>query len=461
MCPYSTTDDTLIIAFDIGKNVHWLGCYDGRLNELIAPHKLRSDSQGFTQATTEIDPLLQSGCFRCGVLGNEFTGVYHEPFAWLIQEHYAQHMTPDAACPLEYRWLNPLLTRKRQAETTVRPRSSDKTSVWAVAACLADGLGHPAHLRQGADAELRELVRTLEQLTSQQHHLFGQLLPQVDRLWPGAIVNLKQFQAAHPELQPPTPIVGTHALDRDRLAVLLLHCPDPYAARALGARGLIRLFHDHGHRAGPQTVAPILQMLQHAPLPPPAVAAIYAQRLQADYQAYAALTARHTSTETALAALVATTDAQFVDSIPGISPTCAASYTSHIGNVAWFPSAGHIWAMAGFDLGAAESGDSKHCGHITKHGSPAFRSTLFQIGQHTAHHCPTIGLTYLAAHARGLDEVAATIHAAHKANRLCFTLLRERRSYTPVPAQEEQEFQRRWQRFQQRNTRRPAQRIAA
>jgi len=43
MCPYSTTDDTLIIAFDIGKNVHWLGCYDGRLNELIAPHKLRSD----------------------------------------------------------------------------------------------------------------------------------------------------------------------------------------------------------------------------------------------------------------------------------------------------------------------------------------------------------------------------------------------------------------------------------
>ena len=85
MCPHSTTDDTLIIAFDIGKNVHWLGCYDGRLNELIAPHKLRSDSQGFTQATTEIDPLLQSGCFRCGVLGNEFTGVYHEPFAWLIR----------------------------------------------------------------------------------------------------------------------------------------------------------------------------------------------------------------------------------------------------------------------------------------------------------------------------------------------------------------------------------------
>jgi hypothetical protein len=451
----------LIAAFDIGKNVHWLGCYDGRLNVIVAPHKLRSDLAGFAQAAATIDSLLASGRFHRALLGNEFTGVYHEPFAWLIWEHYAQHMTPDAACPLEYRWLNPLLTRKRQGETSVRPRSSDKSSVWAVAACLADGLGHPAHLRQGADAELRERVRMLEQLTSQQRHLLGQLLPQVDRLWPGAIVNVKQFQAAHPELEPPTPIVGTHALDRERLAVLLLHCPDPYAARALGATGLIRLFHDHGHRAGPKTVASILQMLEDAPLPPPAVAAIYAQRLQADYQAYATLSARQATSETALAALVATTDAQFVASVPGISPTCAASYTSHIGNVAWFPTAGHIWAMAGFDCVAAESGDSKHLGHITKRGSPAFRSTLFQIGQHTARHCPTIGLTYLAARARGLHEVAATIHAAHKANRLCFALLRERRPYTPATAQETQEFQRRWQRFQQHNTCRPSQRIAA
>lgn len=461
MCPNSTTDDTLIIAFDIGKNVHWLGCYDGRLTELVAPHKLRSDQTGFAQATATIDPLLTSGRFRRSVMGNEFTGVYHEPWAWLLQDHYQPWLAPDAPCPLEYRWLNPLLTRKRQEETSVRQRSTDKTSVRAVAACLADGLGHPAHLVQGADAELRELVRTLEQLASQQQHLLAQLLPQVDRLWPGAIVNRQQFQAAHPELNPPIPIVSTQALDRDRLAVLLLHCPDPHAARALGADGLIRLFHDHGYRAGPKTVAPILQMLQHAPLPPKAVAAVYAQRLQADYQTYAALRTRQTTIETALAALVATTDAQFVDSVPGISPPSAASYYSHIGNVAWFPTAGHIWALAGFDLVTAESGDTKRLGHVTKRGRPAFRATLFQIGQHTAHHCPPIGLTYLTARERGLDEVAAIIHAAHKANRLCYTLLRERRPYTPATAQEEQEFQRRWQRFHQHHQRRQPQRITA
>jgi transposase len=461
MSPDFTTEDTLIAAFDIGKNVHWLGCYDGRLNVIVAPHKLRSDLPGFAQATATIDPLLGDGRFRQALLGNEFTGVYHEPWAWEIQRHYAPHMRPEAACPVEYRWLNPLLTKKRQDETALRQRTSDKTSVRAVAACLADGLGHPAHLYTETGARLRELVRTLEQLTGQQRHLMHQLLPQVDRLWPGAIVDVKQFQAAHPELEPPTPIVQTHALDRDRLGALLLHCPNPHDALALGADGLQALLRQHVGRAGPKTVGALLALLQRAPLPPKEVAAIYAHRLQADYAAYVALHERICAAEAALVALVPASDARFLDAVPGISPLLAAQYCAHIGDVLWFPSASQIWAMAGFDLNSAESGDTKRNGHISKRGSPAFRDTLFQIGQHTARHCATIGLTYLAARERGLDEVAATIHAAHKANRLCFCLLCERRTYRPVAPEEQAVFEQRWRRFWQLNRRQRPQRIAA
>jgi hypothetical protein len=36
------------------------------------------------------------------------------------------------------------------------------------------------------------------------------------------------------------------------------------------------------------------------------------------------------------------------------------------------------------------------------------------------------------------------IHAAHKANRLCFTLLREQRMYTPAPPEEEARFRQHW-----------------
>ena len=120
------TADTLVIALDIGKNVHWLGCYDGRLNVLVEPHKLRSDLDGFRQMTATVDPLLTGERFRQAILGHEFTGIYHEPWSWQIHEHYAPHLSPQAACPLVYHQLNPLLTKKRRENNSIRRRSTDR-----------------------------------------------------------------------------------------------------------------------------------------------------------------------------------------------------------------------------------------------------------------------------------------------------------------------------------------------
>jgi hypothetical protein len=467
MSPYSTTPGTLIVALDIGKNVHWFGCYryDGRPVELVAPQKVRSDLRGFADFTATVDRLLASGQFPAAVLGNEHTGVYHEPWAWRIDEHFRAAMQPGAACPVSYRWLNPLLTKQRQAEMSVRQRTSDRTAVAAVAACLAAGLGHPAQLLTDHAAQLREWVRSYEALSDQIRFAGRQIIPQVDRLWPGAIADVKQFRRAHPDLPPPTPIVETQALDRDRLAVLLQHCPNPHDALALGEAGLIRLFHDHGYRAGPKTAAAILAALRHSPLPPQPVAAAYAARLQADYQRYVALTAASQALEDHLTALVPSTPARFVDSVPGISPLLAARYVAPIGAVASFPTASQVWALAGYDLRSAESGDTKQLGHLTKRGSPYLRDVLYQIGFHTARHCPVIGAAFLAARERGLNETAAVIHAAHKANRLCFTLLRAERPYDPATPAEAQDFRQRWQRFQQAQARQrqrqaPQQRLA-
>jgi hypothetical protein len=451
MSLYSITPGTLIIALDIGKNVHWFGCYwyDGRPVEVTPPQKVRSDTVGFAHFTATVDALLASGRFPAGVIGNEHTGVYHEPWAWRIAEHFQPQMQPGAACPVAYRWLNPLLTKQRQQEASVRQHTSDRTAVAAVAACLADGLGHPAHLLSDSTAQLRELVRSYEQVNDQLRFLGRQILPQVDRLWPGAIADVKQFQKAHPDLEPPTPIVETHALDRDRLAALLRYCPNPHEALALGAPGLIRLFHDHGYRAGPKTAAAILTALRHSPLPPKAVAALYAARLQADYQSYVVLAQRSQGLEAQIADLVPSTPARFVDAVPGIGALLAARYLAPIGSVNYFATASQIWALAGYDLITAESGDTKRLGHITKRGNPALRDTLYQIGFHTASQCPPIGEAFLAARTRGLGETAAVIHAAHKANRLCFTLLREQRMYTPATPEEEARFRQHWQRFQQ------------
>jgi len=258
-----------------------------------------------------------------------------------------------------------------------------------VAACLADGLGHPAHLLTDNAAQVRELVRSYEQVRDQLRFLGRQLLPQVDRLWPGAIADVKQFRKAHPDLEPPTPIVETQALDHDRLAVLRLHCPDPYQALAFGTPDLRRLFHEYGHCAGPKTVEVILTTLRHSPLPPKAVAAVYATRLQADYRRYQALAEANQGLEAHIAALAPQSAARFVDSVPGISALLAARYLAPIGDASYFATASQVWALAGYDLITAESGDTKHLGHITKRGSPALRDVLYQIG--CPHHQPVPG----------------------------------------------------------------------
>ena len=455
------TVDTLAIALDIGKNVHWLGCYDGRLNVLVEPHKLRSDLGGFQQLTATVDPLLTGGRFRRAILGHEFTGIYHEPWSWQIHEHYVPHPSSQANCPLTYHLLNPLLTKKRCENNSIRRRSTDRLAVWAVASCLADGLGHPAHRLTPVEAQLDQLVRTYYQLHRQQRHLARQLIPQADRLWPGAIVDVKKFCAAHPELEPPTPIVRTQALDRQRVAALLLHTPNPYDVLALGANGLQALLRREVGRAGPKTVDAILTMLRQAPLPPPAIATIYAQRLQADYQAYVQLGDRIAALVTDIENLIPHTDARFLDSIPGVSALFAARYQAAIVSVDRFSKSSQIWALAGFDLVTDESGDTKRLGKITKRGQPTFRDAIYQIGYHTSRHCPPIGHTYLDARQRGLDQTRAVIHAAHKANRLCFTLLREHRPYRPVSPEEQVRFQRRWEAFHGKGQRRRPQRIAA
>jgi hypothetical protein len=377
------TADTLVIAADIGKNVHWLGCYDGRLNVLVEPYKLRSDLNGFCEMTETVDPLLTSGRFRQAILGHEFTGIYHEPWSWQIHEHYASYLTGQAAYPLTYHLLNPLLTKKRREDNSIRRRSTDRLAVRAVAACLTDGLGHPAHRLTPIEAQLDQLIRAYYQLQRQQRHLARQLIPQVDRLWPGAIVDVNKFRAAHPELEPPTPIVRTQALDRQRMAALLLHTPDPYQVLALGANGLQALLRRdalRAGRAGPKTVNAILTMLRQAPLPPPALAAVYAQRLQADYQAYVLLSDRLAAQVSQIENHVPHTDARFLDSVPGIGFLLAARYQAAIISVDRFCKSSQIWALAGFDLVTDESGDTKRLGKITKRGQPTFRDALFQIG---------------------------------------------------------------------------------
>jgi transposase len=416
---------TLYVVLDIGKNVHWLGVYAGfELEPIVEPQELLSNRSGLERVMAILDGLLTCGQYERVMLGHEPTGVYHENWARALMERYAPHLQGQATPAMAYRFVNPLLSkREREAQAKGRKRKTDRGDLPAIAACLRDGKSQPAFLASDHGLRLYLWGRAYRHNQRQRRRLTRLILSQLDRLWPGAAVNVKRFRKTHPNLEVPRPLVRSKPLVRQHLRAILGRCPNPHHFLALGESGILAFFRAHVGRCGPKTAQHAYQLVKNAVLPPPEVAALLAEQLQADFTRYLILERDYLDLAEEAEHLVPGSPAAVLTSIPGVSPLLAARYLAHLGHPRRFTRAAQVWCFAGFDPVTQESGDSRRIGHISRKGDPGLRDTLFLIGLHTARNVPAIGRAKQRARARGMGHVAATLHAAHKANRLCHHLL--------------------------------------
>lgn len=430
MQPYYTT---LFVSLDIGKNVHWCAGYAGYdLKPVVEPFKVRSDRAGFERITNIIDGLLSSGQYDRLVLGHEPTGIYHQAWSRALYDRYEAHRTGQAQPQLDYYFLNPLLTkRQREQLARGRKRKTDAADLRAIAFCLRDGQGQPAFVPTDQAVRFQLWGQAYEQTRRSLLRQTVQLISQLDRLWPGLVVNLKRFRQAHPDLEAPRPLVLSKPLERQRVRALLQHCPNPHDFLALGLDGIQAFYRRHTGRCGPATARLAFQLVQNALLPPPDIAPLLAERLQTDFHYYLRLQQRAADLTAQAEGLLPGSPAEVLATIPGVSPLLAARYLAHLGHPQRFPTPAEIWAFAGFDLVTEESGDFRRVGHITKKGDPGLRDTLFLIGLHTAQHLPAIAQAKQAALRRGKSDRLATLHAAHKANRICHHLLYHQQPFDP------------------------------
>ncbi|MFC1975319.1 transposase [Chloroflexota bacterium] len=425
MQQYCTTNQTLFVTLDIGKNVHWVGVYAGfDLKEVVPPFKVRSNRQGFGRVTTMLDALLACGQYEQVVLGHEPTGIYHEAWARELYDRYQPQREGTSEPRLDYRFLNPLASkRRREALNNGRKRKTDPIDLKAIAYCLRDGQGQPAFLATGQELQFHLWGKAYRNTERERRQLTRTLLSQVDRLWPGAVVNIKRFQKMHPELETPVPLVLSKPLERQRVQAILNHCPNPHQLLALGQEGIQTFFRQHIGRCGSVTAKLVYGLLQNAVLPPPEVAHLLADYLQADFQRYLSLNQRLETLKQQAQILVPDSPAAVLTTIPGLSPFLAARYLAYLGHPQRFLAPGQIWAFAGFDLITNESGDFRRLGKITKKGAAGLRDTLFLIGFHMANQIPAMTRLKNRAVERGKGKIGATIHVAQKANRICHHLL--------------------------------------
>ena len=450
-------DNVLVILLDIGKNVHWAAAYTAGDQELVRPHRLPTTQSGLRQFFQMTNQLIVDHQPALVVLGHEPSGVYHEPWARVFLEHFQAHLHGQAQPTFEYRFFNPYQVKLARQTTYLRCRKTDPKDIAAMFDLTLRGLGQPAFLPTGIELLIRQeagFIRAQSRLLGDLEDLLWHLL---DRLWPGAVVNLKRFCQAHPNLPRPTPIVQTRPFQRQRLRVLLQYCPNPYDLCAMSDEEILTLFRQHMGRAGPALLRTLRTWAHNAVLPPQEITPPLADQLQRLFGQYLHAETLIEEGRGRLVPLLPHTPARHLPAIPGLGDMDAAAYLAGIGSAHRFQRDAQVWAFAGFDPLTDGTGDRpERIGHLSKHGDPAFRDRLYQMGYRVAQNYPPVSLTFLNAFDRGKSEVEATIHAAHRLNRICFHLVQHDEPFedrsTP---QQWAEVERRWPLFRQAKRKRP------
>jgi hypothetical protein len=304
-------------------------------------------------------------------------------------------------------------------------------------------------LPTGVELLIRQEVGFIRAQSRLLGHLERQLRQQIDRLWPGAIVKVSKFRKAHPGMPDPNPIIQTRPLQRDRIRVLLAHFPNPYDLVAMSDQQILDLYRREVGRAGPALLNILRTWADNAVIPPREVAASLAEQVQRLFFQYLTTETLVEEGRGRLLPLITETPARHLPAIPGLGEWDAAAYLAGVGSIPRFFRAAEVWAFAGFDPVTDGSGDNPdRVGHVSKRGDPAFRNTLYQMGYRVAQNYPPVSITFLNAIDRGKSKVEATIHSAHKVNRICFHLMKKDEPFeSQSTPQLEAEKARRWKAF--------------
>lgn len=422
----NTSTDTLYVPIDVGKNVNCYGAYVGeRLTLLLPAVTVRNTLPGYTQFRDWLAEQLESGRYAKVVVGLEPTGVYHDGWAHALGswKHPA----------LEVRLVNPFQTKqKRRDLQSGRPRKTDERDVQALAHCLRDGQGDVWWTRTRAERELELWATDYRRWVAAHRQQQLRILTQIDHLWHGALVKVKAFQRAHPGMPTPICLVKSHALERQLVRTIMLNQPDPYDWLPLSVNEIGSLIRRHGLRCGLAAATRVHAVVHQTLLLPPDYAQLLALRVQRELGQYIQEEQRLLQLRHEAERLIPHTHAAVLTTIPGVSAFLAAQYVALIGDVQRFHHADQVWALAGFDISQNDSGDRRCHGKISRHGLPALRDVLFNLGQLTSRYCPSIAAVKQRARLRGKHGVGATLHVAHKVNRVCFALLKQQLAFDPT-----------------------------
>ena len=394
----------LLVPVDVGKFEAMAMVTDLRGEVVTSPFKFALTASG---AKTLRDRTAAAAAVRSAALcrvGIETAGHYHRP----LVEHLV-------AGQIEVVELNPAAVKAARGQQLRARQKTDERDLAAIADLLIRGAGRVPQVRSAALLEQAAWVGHRRRKVDMGRRLRQQIHAQLDLVFPGLggcfgdIFSTKSGRMVLTELCSPQRVVR------------------------LGPTRLARYAHTRGLAMSSSKCDQIVACARDALSAQNSQRDLAEQLLTADMAMFVTVEAEVLRCERELAALIASTPAGVLTSIPGVGVVRASAYGAALGDHTRFTNADAAYAFAGLSPASYESAGRVRPGlGITKSGSVTLRQAILELGKGMGMHHPDFADYRARLISRGKPRPIAAVAVAHRAHRVAFALMRDNIVFDPA-----------------------------
>jgi transposase len=389
---------TLIVALDIGKNIHH-GYFRAPNGKEIGPFPFYNNSHSFKSFWEKLSKFKENQMLDEVVIGFESTGPYAEPIC-----HYLRKK------PVKLVQVNPMHTKRVKELTGNSPNKTDKKDPRIIADVISLGHSLTVIVPEGAAAHLRRLTQARERAIERRTAMSNQLQHLVFLIFPELVRIIK-----------PSTKTGMH---------LIKHYSDPKKL----------LF------AGINKLNAIIKKVSRGRL-----GTDRAEQLHSAAKASVGITEGKESILFEITHLVSKIESEnlyvedlekqmgnYLEKIPyshsilsinGIGRVTAAGLIGEVGDFRKFNTISEVLKLAGLDLYEISSGAHQGCRRISKRGRALMRKLLYFAAINTTRKNGILHGPYQRHLAKGMPRIKALMAIARKLIGIIFALVRDHSNY--------------------------------
>jgi transposase len=390
---------TMIVAIDIGKNVHY-GYFRGPNARERSPFSFTNSQKSFRKLWDDISKFRSDYELDEIVVGFESTGPYAEPLFHFLRKK-----------PVKLVQVNPVHTKRIKDLTGNSPNKTDKKDPRVIADVIS--LGHSLTLivPEGAAAHLRRLTQARERALRDRTATINQLQHLLFVVFPEFLTIMKNISTK-------------------TAAYLIKHYPAPQDIMTLGIEELtVTIRKISRGRFGQERAEKLIDAAKNTVGIREGSQSIFLEIAHLNAKVENEIRFIDTLEDELEKYLQQIPYGNSILSIKGIGVVTAAGLIGEVADFKKFDTISEIMKLAGFDLYEISSGRHKGMRRISKRGRPLIRKLLFFVAINTVKSKGIMHEPYQKMQERGMPKIKALVVISRKLLRIIYALARDETLY--------------------------------